>query len=39
MDVGVAVSADVNIGDVIGVDIVVVGVYVICVLAALQPCI
>ena len=39
MDVGVAVSVDVNICDVIGFDIVVVGVDVICVLAALQPCI
>ena len=39
MDVGVAVSVDVNIGDGIGVDIVVVDVDVICVLAALQPCI
>ena len=41
MDVGVAVSVDgVNIGDGIGVDIVVGGgVDVICVLATLQPCI
>ena len=39
MDVGVAVSVDVNIGDGIVVDIVVVDVDVICVLAALQPCI
>ena len=40
MDVGVVVSVDdVNIGDGIVVDIVVVDVDVICVLAALQPCI